>query len=632
VTHLFYRGEDLTEQRRSDERFEALLRAVPASMSISSARDGRFLEVNDAWLALRGLRREQALGRTARELGHWVDPADRDRLVAELARGGVVRNRLVRLRVPAGEIRMALYSAERIHWRGEEAVLTTTQDVTELEGARREAHEMSERFAQLFELSPVALSIVRSRDHLRLNANAAWLALHGFSPGEAIGVSALEPGVWAEASELERMRRDVRRDARVRSRLVRLRRSDGSAFDALFSAERMSWFGEECLLGATLDVSALEAARREAEMLHARFETLFRVSPNPIFVSTLAEGRYLAVNEAAARATGYSVEELLGRSALELGLWLNAADREALVAPLREGRPAFGVRTRFRNRAGEMREAISSAEPIDWHGERAILSSMHDVTEMRRAAEEIRRLNDSLELKVRERTAALETAMREIESFSYTVSHDLRAPLRHLAGFAGLLRERASVRADPEAMDFAARLGGAAKRLGEMVDSLLEYSRLGRKRISTADVDLDIEVKLIVAELSGQLEGREVRWAIEPLPVVRGDPTLLRLLLQNLIDNALKYSRARAQAAIEIGARPAGSEWIVQVKDNGVGFDMRYAGKLFGVFQRLHTEREFEGTGIGLAHAARIVERHGGRIWCEAAPGEGATFFFSLPR
>jgi light-regulated signal transduction histidine kinase (bacteriophytochrome) len=144
-------------------------------------------------------------------------------------------------------------------------------------------------------------------------------------------------------------------------------------------------------------------------------------------------------------------------------------------------------------------------------------------------------------------------------------------------------------------------------------------------------VDLGAEARQIAAELDGQAAGRRVLWTIGPLPVVRGDPTLLRLLLQNLLDNAVKYTRPRPEARIEIGARREGPDWVVHVRDNGVGFDMRYAAKLFGVFQRLHRDSEFEGTGIGLAHAARIVERHGGRIWCDAMPERGATFYFTLP-
>jgi PAS domain S-box-containing protein len=342
-------------------------------------------------------------------------------------------------------------------------------------------------------------------------------------------------------------------------------------------------------------------------------------------VSARAGGQLLAVNAAWSESTGYARDEALGRSSLELGLWVHGSERPAFVERVRRGEAVRQIATRHRRRNGEIVEVLLSGAPIEWDGVPAMLVIPYDVTALKRVEEEIRRLNASLEDKVRERTA-------EIESFSYTVSHDLRAPLRHLSGFAGLLRERPAVQSDPEAMKYAERLGASAKRLGHMVDSLLEYSRLGRNPLVPRDVDLAAEAQLIIGELGAQARERQVRWKIGPLPVVRGDSTLLRSVLQNLLDNALKYTRTRGEALVELGARAESAQWIVFVRDNGVGFDMRYAGKLFGVFQRLHGEREFEGTGIGLAHAARIVQRHGGRMWCEAAPEQGACFFFSLPR
>ncbi|HUN69410.1 MAG TPA: response regulator [Burkholderiales bacterium] len=250
----------------------------------------------------------------------------------------------------------------------------------------------------------------------------------------------------------------------------------------------------------------------------------------------------------------------------------------------------------------------------------------------RRRTEESFRLN--AEAGLRERTAVqaeLEAANRDLASFSYTVSHDLRAPLRHIASYVGMLGQVPAVRADADALRLVARAASAADRLGHMVDELLRFAQLGRQPLRPARVELQALVAGLREELSSGLETRRIEWNVGRLPAVHGDPTLLRLALQNLLDNALKYTGRRDPARIEVSAVACAGTLTLCVRDNGVGFDMKYAGNLFGTFVRLHSEAEFPGTGIGLAHVKRIVERHGGTIRAEAAPEDGAAFFVALP-
>jgi PAS domain S-box-containing protein len=383
----------------------------------------------------------------------------------------------------------------------------------------------------------------------------------------------------------------------------------------------------------------MEALAGEVRASEQRFRTLAEAMPQLVW-SAGPDGAHDYFNQRFLDYTGAA------RGQPDTATWLQSMhpdDREKALARWRHsvatGEP-FEIEYRRTRPDGEWRWLLGRALPlrdeqghvIRWLGTSTdIEEQMRTVRELRAAQDEVRRLNQGLEQRVQERTAQLQEANRELESFSYSVSHDLRAPLRHVTGFAQLLQKRAGAQLDETSRGYLKTILESAQQGGQLVDDLLAFSRMGRAALRRTRVQLRELVDEVVRELAPDARGRQVEWRVGALPEVQADPAMLRQVLRNLLANALKYTRPREHALIEVDAERQGAELHVQVRDNGVGFEMQYVDKLFGVFQRLHTAEQFEGTGIGLANVKRVVTRHGGRVWAESAPGAGATFHFTLP-
>lgn len=369
-------------------------------------------------------------------------------------------------------------------------------------------------------------------------------------------------------------------------------------------------------------------ALRESE---ERYRLLFASNPHPMWVYDMETLAFMEVNDAAVAHYGYTREEFLAMTIRDIRPSADVAALEESVAKARRcpGLDLAGVWC-HRKKDGAVMAVEITSHPLDFSGRPAEVVLANDVTERIRADEEIRRLNAELEERVEARTRELQRANRELESFSYSVSHDLRAPLRHIDGFSRMLAEDYGGRIDAEGKGYIQRIRSAAQRMERLIDDLLQLANVSRSELERRQVNLSALAQVIGLGLK-QIEGREdATLRIAEGVTAFGDPRLLRVVLENLLSNAWKYTGKRAGAVIEFAAEEQGGRPVYLVRDNGVGFDMAFAGKLFTPFQRLHSADEFEGTGIGLATVRRIVERHGGTVWVEAAPDHGATFYFTL--
>jgi PAS domain S-box-containing protein len=349
------------------------------------------------------------------------------------------------------------------------------------------------------------------------------------------------------------------------------------------------------------------------------------------------EGRIQGWNRAAETTFGYTREQAIGKEMAELIVPpdLRMAQRQALIQYV-SARLTTPASRRYETRAmradgTEFPVEISLAR-IPLEGLPMFTGFARDITDRKRNEEHICELNTDLERRVRERTAQLENANKELEAFSYSVSHDLRAPVRHIEGFIQVLEPMTQGQLSDEACNVLKMISQSARHMNRLIEGLLAFSRTNRAEMSFTDVDVGVLIDEARNELRNHARGRSIDWVIGPLPTVRGDPITLRQVFVNLISNALKYTSTRPRAHIEIGARPAADEVIFYVRDNGVGFEPQYTDRLFGVFQRLHPATQFEGTGIGLAIVRRIIARHGGRTWAEGECDKGATFYFSLSK
>jgi PAS domain S-box-containing protein len=625
----------------SEARFSKAFHASPAAESMADIDSGEYIDVNERYAELLGYTRGDLIGRTAFDMGVWSDPSRRGVLVEQLMRDGMVRDFHARFRRRDGDEREMQMSAviTQLGNRQQKVMISIFNDITDRLRSEREMAENERRYRMLFDANPHSMWVYDHETLAILAVNEAAVAHYGYAREEFLRLRISD--LWPPEDVARLLDRNQGLDPAMRRSLVwRHRRKNGELIDVQIDSESLEFAGRPARLALATDVT--EKLRAERALIEsARLNSTVLNALQDVILVRDRDSVIQVANPIAAKLFGIPVDAMIGRFDLGTSVQYFREDgtpqtREMSIHffALRDGQARHGLVLRIVRPDGGESWVESSAIPLYRDGEDspyAVVSKFTDITERKKAGEEIKRLNSDLERRVTERTAELEAANQELESFGYSVSHDLRAPLRHMDGFARMAAERLQG-ADDTTRRYLETITRSAEKMGLLIDGLLALSRAGRAELRARPISLASLVREAQDECMRDAAGRSIAWAIGDLPVVFGDAALLRQVFINLLENAVKFTRHRSEARIEIEAVPAGAgEVCVTVRDNGAGFDMRYVDKLFGVFQRLHREDEFSGTGIGLATVKRIVERHGGRVRVESQLEHGTVFYVTLP-
>jgi PAS domain S-box-containing protein len=629
ATNITERKKAEDALKESEERLAKAFQVSPAPIVISEIDTGRIIDANQQWLSLTGYGPEELRGKTTRELG-ILDWDHRSRVISELNEKGSFREVPVHIRTKSGETRKVLWSGETISVSGKKAMLSLVYDVTERmraeEALRLKTEELDRYFSNALDLFCIADLEGNFR---RLNKE--WETTLGYSVAELEKTNLMEHVHPEDIEPTHQALAQIKAQKEVLNFVNRYRAKDGTY---RWLEWRASPSGS-LMYSAVRDITQRKQIEEELRAVIAGARCLIWHAYVTKNGDQYTWNIHVSNEDAAAAMLPVKIPE--GMTFSQGWVLTRPREDEAQMEQdykfaLEHKLPRYAHEFRCRIDDGSERWLYEDVRVVQeatnaWD----LIGVCTDITERKQAEQAIQRLNEELEQRVRNRTAELEAANKELESFSYSVSHDLRAPLRAIDGYSKIMVEEYGETLTEDGKHLCSIVRSEAQRMGQLIDDLLSFSRLGRWSMHATPIDTAGIIEEILRDLLTPEARKQIEFHIGPFPIAIGDANLVRQVWTNLLSNAVKFSSKRVRPRIDITGSIAGREALFTIRDNGAGFDMKYADKLFGVFQRLHSITDFDGTGVGLAIVERVIHRHGGRVWAEGKPDEGATFCFTLP-
>lgn len=617
----------------SEIKFEKVFRSSPDVIIISAVKSGKIIEVNDNFSIQTGYSREEYIGKSSLELNLWVNPIERNQYINLLKDQKKIENLEIDFCKKSGEIRHALLSGEIIELHNETHTISIIRDITEQKKALQELKikdtllELTNHMAKVggWEFDPKTkqgtwtneVALIHELESSLLTNVALGISFYHEKYRELIEKAIDEAITKQKPYDLE---------------LEMTTKNNTSKWVRTMGMPIIEDGKVVKIRGIFQDITFRKLSELKIENERARLRTLIETIPDLVWLKD-TEGIYLTCNRKFERFFGAKEHEIIGKTdydfvSKELADSFRMNDREAQKA----GKPKINLEWVTFSDDGhqELLETIKTPMFDSENKLIGILGVARNITELHQSQEEIKQLHANLERRVEERTTELLVANKELEAFAYTVSHDLRAPLRAIAGFTQILTEDFAKDLPDEGKHICSVIIENTQRMGHLIDDLLAFSRVGRSDLNLSNIDSNRIINIVYQELTTPKQREKIIFIVDPLPTVLADNAMIKQVWFNLISNAIKFSSKCSNPEIKIWCYTEDTRTIFTIKDNGSGFGMKYANKLFGVFQRFHSNKEYEGTGVGLAIVQRIIQRHGGTIWAEAEINNGAQFYFTL--